>query len=100
MRGQLSDGYSAQPEYRGSKWYPFYLACEYLLFNFITKPDFIAYNDDYRKNLSRRICRKLYRNPAVVWTIKGPQQLESALRHFDKYIFEGFLPGKCRGTEG
>ena len=100
MRGQLSDCFSTDPKYRRSKKYPLYLACEYLLFNFLTKPDFIAYNDDYRENLSRRLCRRLYRNPAVVWTIRSAQQLENSRKHFDKFIFEGFLPKERQGSKG
>ena len=94
MRGQLSDGYMQDAQYRRLPGLPLYFSCEYLLFNFLTQPDFIAYNDAYRNNLSRRLCRKLYRNPAVVWTIKSREQLRDAEDHFDVFIFEGFEPDR------
>ncbi len=92
VRGQLSDGYVRLPEYRRSVKLPLYAALEYLLFNFATRPDFVAYNDDYKGNLSRRLCRKLYGNRAVVWTIRSQRQLDESRGDFDNFIFEGFLP--------
>ncbi len=65
---------------------------EYLITNFITKPDFIAYNHDYQANLSRKICHGLYRNPAAAWTIRSQEELEKAKGHFDVFIFDSFVP--------
>ncbi len=92
VRGQLSDGYTRIPSYRHSVKLPMYAAFEYLLFNCVTAPDFIAYNDEYKGNLSRRLCRKLYGSRAVVWTIRSQRQLDDSRGDFDEYIFEGFLP--------
>ena len=87
MRGQLSDGFHAT-QYRG----PLYFLLENLLFNFLTKPDFIAYNHECAGNLSRRLCREFYRNTAVAWTIRSEEELEKARKYFDLFIFENFLP--------
>lgn len=88
MRGQLSHAYL-----RGnSKNKILDFALQYLLFNFLTKPDFIAYNHTQEKNLSRRLCRGLYRNLAVAWTIKSKEELAEARKHFDLFIFDSFLP--------
>jgi len=38
----------------------------------------VAYNHKYENCLSRRLCRKLYRNLAVAWTIKSGEELEKA----------------------
>ena len=63
-----------------------------LLSNFLTKPTFIAYNAKNYQNWSRRICRKLYKNMAVTWTIKSQKQLDEMRNHFDLFIFDSFVP--------
>lgn len=88
VRGQLSDAFLKGKEYSG----PLYFLLQNLLFNWLAKPDFIAYNHKYRGILSRRICRAFYRNTAVAWTIKSQAELDEARKHFDLYIFDSFLP--------
>ncbi len=88
MRGQLADAFYTRKEYTGA----LNLALQNLLFNFLTKPDFIAYNHKEAKRLSRQLCRKLYRNTAVAWTIKSEEELSEARKEFDLFIFEGFVP--------
>lgn len=88
IRGQLADGFIRSGEYKKG----LYFALQNLLFNWMTKPDFIAYNHKYAKIPSRVICRKLYRNMAVAWTIKSQQELEEAKDKFDLFIFDSFIP--------
>lgn len=88
MRGQLSDAFSREEGLKGF----LYFALEHLLLNFATKPDFIAYNHKYYNALSRRLCRRLYRNPAAAWTIKSEEQLEARKKDFDLFIFDSFIP--------
>lgn len=88
VRGQLADAFIEEGEYKGI----LYFLLENLLFNFLTKPDFIAYDRKYPGKLSRRICRYVFRNTAVAWTIKSKEQLEEAKKHFDIYIFDSFIP--------
>lgn len=90
VRGQLSDGFWADSQFR----HPLYFLLEMLLFNFLTKPDFIAYNHRHAGNLSRVLCRGLYRNLAVAYTIKSEEELSAARRSFDLYIFDSFLPAE------
>lgn len=90
IRGQLSDVfYKSNPE-EFSKFKYFVLA--HLLFNFLAKPDFIAYNHHYHEELSRMLCKKLYRGLAVAWTIKSEDELNAAARYFDLFIFDSFVP--------
>ena len=63
-----------------------------LLLNWMTKPDFIAYNHKYENMLSRRLCRNLYKNTAAAWTIKSQEELEKARSQFDLFIFDSFIP--------
>lgn len=90
VRGQLADAFLREGEYVG----PLYFLLQNLLFNWLGKPDFVAYNRKYPDILSRRLCRGLYRNTAAAWTIKSQQELEEAARHFDVFIFDSFVPRK------
>lgn len=89
IRGQLSDNFHKDKNVKDN---PITFGCQHLLFNWITKPDFIAYNHKAEKNLSRRICHVLYKNEAVAWTIKDEEQLAKARKHFDMFIFDSFVP--------
>ncbi len=88
MRGQLADGFIKTGEFKGL----LYVFLQNLLLNGATKPDFIAYNHKYENNISRRLCRGLYKNLAVAWTIKNQEELEHAKKHFDLFIFDSFIP--------
>lgn len=88
MRGQLSEAFLREGKFRS----PFYLIFQNLLFNFITKPDFVAYNHKHQNVLARKICHRLYRSTAAAWTIKSQEELERARKHFDMYIFDSFIP--------
>jgi len=90
LRGQLSDAFIKTGEYKGL----LYWLLQNLLLNWMTKPDFIAYNHKYADNVSRRLCRKLYKNPAAAWTIKSCQELDAAKEEFDVFIFDSFIPDK------
>ena len=92
MRGQLSDSFIHEPQYRspikGASMLPF----QFLLANFLSKPDFIAYNHLYEGNISRKLCRKLYKAKAAAWTIQSQEQLSRAAGEFDVFIFDSFIP--------
>ena len=67
---------------------------QYLLTNFICKPDFIAYDHLSKYNLSRIFCRYFYRSLSIAWTIKSQAELDASRKDFDLFIFEGFIPAK------
>ena len=90
VRGQLSSNFRREGEY----WNILYFAMTHLLFNFLTKPDFIAYNHKFSEEPGRRICRRLYRHPATAWTIRSQQDLEALKGEYDVFIFDSFLPVK------
>ena len=87
VRGQLCMSYWKEKKYHGSL---LYLMLSYLLTNFITRPDFIAYRHQDASNLSRRVCRKLGAL-SVAWTIKSEEQYKAAKDKFDLFIFDSFL---------
>ncbi len=88
VRGQLADGFLKSGEFHGA----LYGILQNLLLNWITKPDFVAYNHKYHNNLSRRLCRSLYGNMAAAWTIKSQEELVRSRGQFDIFIFDSFIP--------
>lgn len=94
MRGQLSTDFRRDGEYKNI----FYFLLTHLLTNFATSPDFIAYNCRFKKEPGRRICRKLYGNLAVAWTVKNQKQLDSLEKDFDLFIFDSFIPKNTKFT--
>ena len=92
MRGQLSDGFVHQKEFRTPGMLAPGLFIQFLLTNCVTRPDFIAYNLKYRKNLSRRLVRRLFRGKEAAWTVKSEKYLRMAEPGFDVFIFDSFLP--------
>lgn len=89
IRGQLSANFNDEKTFfYHLKMFPFH----HLLFNFIGKPDFVAFDWRARRSFSRRICKKLYHNPAIAWTIHSEEEIRFLRRSFDLFIFEGFRP--------
>lgn len=89
IRGQLSSKLVKKNK-REHKIRDFVL--ENLLLNFVTRPDFIAFNHKYSDKLSFKICRKLFNIPAFAWTVRTPDELSCARKLFDSFIFEAFTP--------
>ncbi|MDD6810851.1 MAG: glycerophosphodiester phosphodiesterase family protein [Lachnospiraceae bacterium] len=92
MRGQLSTNFRRDGKYKN----PLYFMLTHLLTNWATSPDFIAYNCLFKEEPGRKICRKLYRNLAVAWTVKNQKQLESLEKDFDLFIFDSFIPKETK----
>lgn len=91
VRGQLSEAFVKEDEkYRGLK----YKVLENLLLNFLSKPDFIAYNHKYADNLSLRLCISLFRARAAYYTVRTQEELDRLRRSGSMVIFEGFVPDK------
>ena len=90
FRGQLSDQFHRDKpeEFKGA----LYFILTNLFFNFLAKPDFIAFNRKYSKSFSMQICRHLYKCVTAAWTIKDQDQLDAAKEDFDIYIFDSFIP--------
>lgn len=86
VRGQLSMDFSKDEKYNA----PYFVVMTYLLSNFITRPDFIAYNYKDEHILSRRICKKLG-GLSVAYTIKSQEAYEKVKDKFDLFIFDSFI---------
>ncbi len=68
------------------------LCLTYHLANLVTRPDFIAYKYADRKTFGTDICRKVLRLQGVSWTLKTPQEYDTAVCEGWIPIFEGFEP--------
>lgn len=90
VRGQLSSNFNSkgrrEPIHEG--------LLHYLMYNFLCKPDFIAYDHHHKTNISRWLCRYFYRALSVAWTIRSDEELAACQKDYDLFIFEQFLPEK------
>ncbi len=91
IRGQLSTNY-LKDKVKNDRILNFLM--QNLMFNFLTKPDFIAFNHAYSNMLSFNICRKVYKVPTFAYTINSIEDLIKRKDKFDYFIFEGFEPGR------
>lgn len=89
LRGQLSANFIRGRE-PGNKWK--YFMWQNLLFNFRTKPDFVAYNCKEKNMLSVVLCRKLYKEKMFAWTIRTKDMYLACKDSFDYYIFDSVDP--------
>lgn len=87
VRGQLSSNLTKSGGRRFSMF-----CLSHLLFNFLVRPDFIAYNCRYKEELSQKLCRRLFGAFSIAWTVKSKKQLEKIKKDYDLFIFEGFRP--------
>ena len=86
VRGQLSEDFTQE-----KLTFPRFLM-SHLIGNFYGSPDFVAYNCQHRKEISRVLCGRLYRALRVAWTVRSKEELKDIAPYFDLYIFENFLP--------
>lgn len=63
-----------------------------MAFNFLAKPDFIAYNKLDEKTLPVRITTAFYRAPKFIWTVNSEHDLQTARKTEAHPIFEDLIP--------
>ena len=91
VRGQLSQQF-LRSGYQGKESRLTLFLLANLLLNFLTRPDFIAYNYEHRSCLAVKLCRRLYRVQEVSWTIRSPEAMQGAENAGNLVIFEKFDP--------
>lgn len=72
---------------------------KYLLGNFLGRPDFISYCYLDRSNISLRLVRRLYKAPALAWTVESERAYSYAKKYFEGIIFEGFAAKNLTADE-
>ena len=90
IRGQLAENSFRNPKSK-LPWI-LKLILSFHLENFLTRPDFVAYDWDTRQNLSNRICRGLWKIQGVSWTLRSPADHARALTEGWIPIFEHYEP--------
>lgn len=71
-----------------------------LLTNFLTRPNFIAYDYACRNKFTFRLCRFIFRPLTAAWTITTAEAERDALKTFDTCIFEQYYPKTRVKTQG
>lgn len=89
VRGQLSEDFTREKRIS----IPYFLL-SHLIGNCYAAPDFVAYNCKHKNELSRNICRRLYRSLSVAWTVRSQEELQKVSKSFDLFIFEDFVPAQ------
>ena len=90
LRGILSMEYSRVEEFKGKL---IYKLLQGLYFNFMIRPDFIAYEKTGHAVRGLRFVRKTFGTPLIAWTITSPDEEMRAFGDgFDAVIFEGYIP--------
>ena len=92
IRGQLAYNMLKDSNEHSSLWIKF--RCTYLLNNYLTRPDYVAYDINNIHNLSFRIISKLYKGECAAWTIKNKEQLKESRKYYQQFIFDSFIPSK------
>ena len=87
FRGQLSEKF-----FTNGKKNLLNFMLQHLLGNFLGRPDFIAYKCTDYKAVARRLCCNLFSATGVTWTIRSEEELKEMKKHFEIFIFEGFIP--------
>lgn len=90
IRGQLTENYFHTKDCKLPTPLKFILTHQ--LLNFVTKPDFVAYNFRDVKAFSNDVCRKLWKMQGVAWTLRTQEQFDEATADGWLPIFENIKP--------
>lgn len=92
MRKHLPDAFYGQLYTNVCKskgrYTPLNIILTLMAFNLFARPNFIAYDQQYRGSLPVLLTTKLFKAPRFVWTVKTAQQLEIAKANNECAIFE------------
>ena len=83
MRGQLASAFYKEPIHQK--------LAGALLFNFLSRPDFVSYEYIFENNFFRRLVTLLGAFP-VAWTYTEKEQIQKTKQSFKAFIFEKFIP--------
>ena len=89
IRGQLTEDYFRveSPLHPALKW-----VLKNQVLNFMTQPDFVAYNCQHRNTISNKIVRGFWGVQGVTWTLRSKADYDAAVAEGWLPIFENFLP--------
>ena len=87
MRGQLYTNFCED-----RKFTPVNILLTLFSFNFIARPDFVAFDHKHAKILPLRLVRALCKPHRFTWTVRTDDGFEVARKYSANPIFEGTLP--------
>ncbi|MBQ4097356.1 MAG: glycerophosphodiester phosphodiesterase [Clostridia bacterium] len=87
MRGQLYTNFCSE-----RKCTPLNVLLTALSFNFIARPDFVAFDHNHAGTLPLRLVRALCKPYRFTWTVRTEDGFEVARKYSANPIFEGELP--------
>ena len=94
IRGQLA--YDMFPDEESKSSFFIKFICTNYLLNFLTKPDYCAYDVNNMKGLSFQIISRIYKAECVAWTVKSEEMLSEANKYYQQIIFDSFVPKENR----
>ena len=89
VRGQLAENFTRHGEKLAA---PLRFALHNLLTNALTRPDFVAYRVDDRRDLSFCVATKLLGAQEFSWTVRTPEEQRAVEKDGGVIIFERFDP--------
>ena len=89
LRGQLSTDFKKDGDEHP---HPLQFILSNMFFNFLARPDFIAFNHKHSGRLSFQICTKLFKSLNAAWTVQSEKDLKNARKYFEFFIFDSFTP--------
>ena len=90
IRGQLAENFMKDKSLKAPWLLKLMISCH--MANFLTQPDFIAYQYADRDTFGTDLCRKLWKVQGVSWTIRTKEDFDTAVGEGWIPIFEGFRP--------
>lgn len=88
LRGQLATAFKVSKE---SEHPVVAFLCSKFLLNFLSRPDFIAFDRRFSSSFPFKVCTSYFAAIPVGWTMRNETELNDSV--FEIFIFEGFLPG-------
>ena len=98
LRGQLAGDYRRR-ESKNLRLALLHFLRSHLLFDFISRPDFICYRHQSDRNISFRVLRSVFRPLLAAWTVRSKEEFNRLDPDYDGLIFESFIPNKDRKGE-
>lgn len=90
IRGQLSYDWLSDKESPLNIIIKFILTS--MIYLFINRPDYIAFDCNSYHNLSFLINSKLYKHYCVAWTVKSQKQFAEIKPYYNCFIFDSYIP--------
>ena len=92
VRGQLAQDFLRTPRCASGMGGAMDRALTGMVFNALTRPDFVAFNFDHRDARSLRRVKRKKSADIFYWTIRSRADMETAEAEGAQIIFEGFSP--------